>query len=129
QQRPRRHPGPGSPGTPACSRARAFCSAPQLLHLSAPATSDVIHFCDTQRPVVSVGGIMNAKFLILGTTVGGIVLFVWGGLTHAVLPQPIREFKAARAGVRTIWAYHEGSEVCGAREGARTYVAFGPLCG
>ena len=25
---------------------------------------------------------MNAKCLILGTIVGGIVLFVWGKLTH-----------------------------------------------
>ena len=36
---------------------------------------------------------MNAKFLVTGAIVGGIVPFLWGGLTHSLLPQPIREFK------------------------------------
>ena len=69
---------------------------------------------------------MNAKFLILGTIAGGIVLFVWGGLTHAVLPQPIREFKDAQALVQVIRANTEGNAVYFARQGVFTSVAFRP---
>jgi len=69
---------------------------------------------------------MNAKFLILGTIVGGIVLFVWGGITHAVLPQPIREFKDPQAVVQTIRANTEGNAVYFARQGVFTSVAFRP---
>ena len=69
---------------------------------------------------------MNAKFLILGTIVGGIVLFVWGGLTHAVLPQPISEFKDPQAVVQVIRANTAGNAVYFARQGVFTAVAFRP---
>ncbi len=32
---------------------------------------------------------MNAKYLIVGTIVGGAVVFLWGAVAHALLPAPI----------------------------------------
>ncbi len=47
---------------------------------------------------------MSAKNLILGALVGGIVLFCWGAITHAVLPQPIHYFVDEMAVVETMRA-------------------------
>jgi hypothetical protein len=37
---------------------------------------------------------MNAKFLVVGAIAGGIFIFLWGYLTHNVLPQPFHTFRA-----------------------------------
>ena len=36
---------------------------------------------------------MNAKYLVVGAIAGGIVLFLWGAVTHSVLPQPLHWFQ------------------------------------
>jgi len=69
---------------------------------------------------------MNAKFLAVGTVVGGIVLFLWGGLTHAVLPEPVREFKDAQAVVQVLRANAPENAIYFAPQGAFVSVAFWP---
>ena len=69
---------------------------------------------------------MNAKFLVTGAIVGGIVLFLWGGLTHSVLPQPLREFKDEKAVVDVIRANGSGNGVYFARRGMLASVALLP---
>lgn len=36
---------------------------------------------------------MNAKYLVVGTFAGGIVLFLGAAVAHSVLPQPLRSFQ------------------------------------
>lgn len=47
---------------------------------------------------------MNAKYLVAGAIVGGIVLFFWGFVTHAVLPQPLRYFQNEQGVVQVVRA-------------------------
>ncbi len=47
---------------------------------------------------------MNAKFLVGGTIIGGIVVFLWGALTHAMLPQPLNYFKDEAAVIQVVRA-------------------------
>lgn len=43
---------------------------------------------------------MNARYLVTAAIVGGIVLFFWGFVTHAVLPAPMDYFKDEQAVVK-----------------------------
>ncbi len=45
---------------------------------------------------------MNAKYVAVGAIVGGIVLFLWGAVTHALLPQPLHFFTDEAAVIQTI---------------------------
>ena len=72
---------------------------------------------------------MNAKFLVTGAIVGGIVLFLWGAVTHELLPQPLREFKDEKAVVDVIRANGSGNGVYFARRGMLASVAFLPDLG
>lgn len=47
---------------------------------------------------------MNAKYLLAGAIVGGIVLFLWGFVTHSALPQPMDYFKDDQAVVQLLRA-------------------------
>lgn len=69
---------------------------------------------------------MNAKFLGIGAIVGGVVLFLWGGVTHAVLPQPLHEFKDDKAMVQAVRANMAGNGVYFARQGLFAAAAFRP---
>jgi hypothetical protein len=35
------------------------------------------------------GKAMNLKYLVTASIVGGVVLFLWGFITHSLLPQPM----------------------------------------
>ena len=72
---------------------------------------------------------MNAKFLVTGAIVGGIVIFLWGAVTHALLPPPLLEFKDEKAVVETIRANGSGNGVYFARRGMLASVAFLPDLG
>jgi hypothetical protein len=67
---------------------------------------------------------MSAKFLMTAAVAGGIVLWLWGAVTHALLPQPIREFKNEQAVVDAVRANTEGNGVYFARRGVMAAVAF-----
>ena len=69
---------------------------------------------------------MSAKFLAVGAVVGGIVLFLWGGFTHAVLPAPMREFKDEQAVVQAIRANIPENGVYFAKRGMLAAIAFRP---
>jgi hypothetical protein len=47
---------------------------------------------------------MNVKYLLAGTIAGGIVLFLWGALTHSVLPQPMSYFKDDQVTIQSLRA-------------------------
>ena len=47
---------------------------------------------------------MNAKYLVTATIVGGVVLFLWGFITHSLLPQPMNYFKDEMAVVQVLRA-------------------------
>ncbi len=72
---------------------------------------------------------MNAKFLLVGAVVGGIVLFLWGAVTHVVLPQPIHEFKNAQAVVQAVRANTDANGLYFAPQGVFSSVAFRPDLG
>ncbi len=75
---------------------------------------------------------MNAKFLVVGAVVGGILLFVWGGLTHAFLPQVIpayQIFKDDAAVVQTLHANAPANGVYFSPKGILAAVAFLPDLG
>lgn len=60
---------------------------------------------------------MNAKFLVTAAILGGITLFLWGAVSHAVLPQPLREFKDPKAAVEFVKAQAPENGVYLAGEG------------
>ncbi len=72
---------------------------------------------------------MGPKFLVLGAIVGGIVLFLWGGVTHALLPAPMREFKDEQAVVQAMHANAPDNGVYFARRGMLAAIAFRPDMG
>ena len=47
---------------------------------------------------------MSVKFPVVGAIVGGIVLFMWGAVTHMLLPQPLHSFKDEGAVTQVIRA-------------------------
>jgi hypothetical protein len=47
---------------------------------------------------------MNSKYLVTATIVGGVVLFLWGFITHSLLPQPMSYFKDEMAVVQVLRA-------------------------
>ena len=57
------------------------------------------------------------------------MLFLWGAVTHALLPQPLREFKDEKAVVDVIRANGSGNGVYFARRGMLASVAFLPDLG
>ncbi|HEV8385716.1 MAG TPA: hypothetical protein VGQ11_12665 [Candidatus Acidoferrales bacterium] len=69
---------------------------------------------------------MNVKFLAIGTLVGGIVLFLWGGLTHGLVHVQVREFRDAQAVVRVLHENAPENAVYFAPQGAFVSVAFLP---
>ena len=69
---------------------------------------------------------MSTKFIVIGTIVGGVVLFLWGAVTHAVLPQPLQSFKNEPALVAAIRANTTGNGIYFATRGVFTAVAFRP---
>src|SRR5215472_5515167 len=72
---------------------------------------------------------MNGKFLAVGAIVGGTVLFLWGGFTHAVLPAPMRYFNNEQAVVQGVRANAPENGVYFAGAGMLTTVAFRPDLG
>ncbi len=75
---------------------------------------------------------MSTKFLVVGAVVGGILLFVWGGITHAVLPRVIpayQVFKDDAAVVQTIHANAPANGVYFSPRGILAAVAFLPDLG
>ena len=69
---------------------------------------------------------MNAKFLVVGAIVGGVVLFLWGAVTHAVLPQQLHEFKDEQAIAQVIRTNIATNGVYLSRQGVFASVAFRP---
>lgn len=73
---------------------------------------------------------MNAKFLVTAAVVGGVALWLWGAVTHTllpqVLPQPLREFKNERAMAEAVRANTAGNGVYFARQGVMAAVSFRP---
>jgi hypothetical protein len=54
---------------------------------------------------------MNAKYLVGGTLILGVVIFFWGAVTHAVLPQPLHTFTNGDAVVAAMRANAPGNGV------------------
>lgn len=72
---------------------------------------------------------MNVKFLVVGAVVGGILLFLWGGLTHAVLPRVIPGFHEFRDDAAVVQAVHANAPANGvyfSPKGILAAVAFQP---
>ncbi len=69
---------------------------------------------------------MNFRFLILGAIAGGLVIFLWGALTHAVLPQPLHYFTDEPLLIEAIRAHTTGNGVYFASRGVFASVAFLP---
>lgn len=72
---------------------------------------------------------MNAKFISVGTLIGAIFLFVWGGLLHGMCPmdmQGLNEFQNKAAVIETIKANTRGNGVYIAGEGVWLAVSFLP---
>lgn len=69
---------------------------------------------------------MNGKYLIVGAIVGGIVLFLWGAVTHAVLPAPMHAFTNEDAVTQAIRTNTAGNGVYFAKSGILASVAFLP---
>lgn len=67
---------------------------------------------------------MHAKFLVVGTIVGGLVIFLWGAVTHAILPQPLSAFKDEPALVEAVRAHTNGNGVYFATRGMLAAVSF-----
>src|SRR6266478_6439219 len=72
------------------------------------------------------GGAMNARFLILGALAGGVVIFFWGAVTHAALPQPLHYFTDEPLLIEAIRAHTTGNGVYLASRGVFASVAFRP---
>jgi hypothetical protein len=69
---------------------------------------------------------MSGKYLIVATIVGGIVIFLWGAVTHALLPAPMRFFTHEDAVVQAVRANTVGNGVYFAKSGILASVAFLP---
>jgi uncharacterized membrane protein YgdD (TMEM256/DUF423 family) len=69
---------------------------------------------------------MNARFLILGAVVGGLVIFLWGAVTHAVLPQPLHYFTDEPLLIEAIRGHTTGNGVYFASRGVFAAIAFRP---
>lgn len=67
---------------------------------------------------------MNARFLIVGSIVGGIVLFLWGAVTHMLLPWPVKEFKDDAAVVEAVRANAPANGIYLSTRGVFASVAF-----
>lgn len=67
---------------------------------------------------------MSARFLIFGTIAGGIFIFLWGAITHAVLPQQIHSFKDEAAVLHAL--HTDGNGMYFATTGVFAAVAFAP---
>lgn len=72
---------------------------------------------------------MNGKYLAIGALVGGIVLFLWGGLTHMVLPAPMSTFVNDGAVVQTLRANAPADGVYMSESGVFAAVSFNPPFG
>jgi hypothetical protein len=72
---------------------------------------------------------MNSKYLAVGALVGGILLFLWGGLTHAVLPAPLSTFANEEAVVQTLRANAPVDGVYMSHEGVLAAISFSPPYG
>ena len=72
---------------------------------------------------------MNAKHLVVGAIVGGIILFLWGAVTHAVLPQPMHYFKDEQAVVQALRANAPVNGIYFGPHGIFASVAFLPDLG
>lgn len=72
---------------------------------------------------------MSAKFLVVGTVAGGVVLFGWGAVTHTLLPEPFGEFKDEAAVVQAVRSSAAANGMYFARQGVFTSVAFRPDLG
>jgi hypothetical protein len=72
---------------------------------------------------------MNAKYAVVGALVGGIVLFIWGFISHAVLPiekYALHEFKDPKQVTEVIRANGQGNGMYYTKEGILTVVALTP---
>lgn len=72
---------------------------------------------------------MSAKFLLISGVVGGLVIFVWGFVTHSAIPQPMYEFKDAKAVTESVHANAPQNGVYMTRNGLFAVVAFLPDLG
>ncbi|MBI3661991.1 MAG: hypothetical protein HY234_02935 [Acidobacteria bacterium] len=69
---------------------------------------------------------MNAKFLVIGTLAGGILLFAWGAVTHMLLPEQVRAFSNDAALVQAVRANAPVNGVYFAGQGVFVAVSFLP---
>lgn len=73
---------------------------------------------------------MNNKFLLVGSLVGAIFLFLWGGILHSATPLPIQglnEFRGSALMIEAIRAAAgNGNGVYFAKEGVWAAVALDP---
>ncbi len=72
---------------------------------------------------------MNAKYLVAGTLVGGIFLFLWGGALHTGVPlevQGLRELTDGGPVVQALLAQTRGNGVYFSPQGLMVVVAFRP---
>ena len=67
---------------------------------------------------------MNMRFLLWGAILGGIALFLWGAITHTLLPQPLHRFKDEPAMLRALHA--DGNGIYLSTVGVFAVVAFRP---
>jgi predicted secreted protein len=72
---------------------------------------------------------MNSKYLAVGAILGGILLFLWGFLTHAVLPAPMRTFTNEEAVVQALRANAPSDGVYYSAHGIVAAVSFSPPYG
>jgi hypothetical protein len=72
---------------------------------------------------------MSAKFLAIGTIAGGIFIFLWGAITHAVLPQPMAYFKDEAAVMQAVRANTAGNGIYFGPKGVFASVALAPDSG
>nr|HEV7953092.1 hypothetical protein [Candidatus Acidoferrales bacterium] len=69
---------------------------------------------------------MNAKYLVAGTLILGVVIFMWGAVTHALLPQPLHTFTNGDAVVAAMRANAPGNGVFLEEHGVFAAISFRP---
>jgi hypothetical protein len=53
---------------------------------------------------------MNTKLLVVGTVAGGLILFIWGAVSHmVVVPEPVKRFPDPNAAMEFMQAKTQGN--------------------